>query len=66
MIKKLVGVIYANKRENIYYIDDIVVKSTYQNQGIATALFKYVEQMAGVLMNQKWDIHLKRYVMKKY
>lgn len=46
MIKKLVGVIYANKRENIYYIDDIVVKSTYQNQGIATALFKYVEQMA--------------------
>ena len=55
MIKKLVGVIYA-----------IVVKSTYQNQGIATALFKYVEQMAGVLMNQKWDIHLKRYVMKKY
>ena len=44
--EELLGVIYVNKRGNIYYIDDIVVKSTYQNQGIATALFKYVEQMA--------------------
>ena len=41
--EELVGVIYANKRENIYYIDDIVVKSIYQNQGIASTLFKYVE-----------------------
>ena len=44
--EELVVVIYVNKRENFYYIDDIVVKSIYQNQGIASTLFKYVEQMA--------------------
>ena len=44
--EKLVGVIYANQRENIYYIDDVVVKSTYRNQGIGTNLFKCIEQHA--------------------
>ena len=44
--EKLVGAIYVNRRENIYYIDDIVVSASYQNKGIGTLLIKYIEQKA--------------------
>ena len=44
--EKLVGVIYVNQREDIYYVDDIVVKETDQNYGIGSALIGHVEQKA--------------------
>ena len=44
--EQLVGVIYVNRRENIYYVDDIVVKDSYRNQGIGSELFRYIEKQA--------------------
>ena len=44
--EKLVGAIYVNRRDNIYYIDDIVVSASYQNKGIGTLLIEYIEQKA--------------------
>lgn len=44
--EQLVGVIYVNRRENIYYVDDIVVKDNYRNQGIGSELFRYIEKQA--------------------
>ena len=40
--ENLVGAIYVNRRDNIYYIVDIVVSASYQNKGIGTLLLEFI------------------------
>ena len=44
--QKIVGVIYVNKRDDMFYIDDICVSKNYRNQNIGSQLLAYVEKLA--------------------
>lgn len=44
--QRVVGVIYVNKRDSVYYIDDICVSKKYRRENIGSQLLDYVEKLA--------------------
>ena len=44
--QKIIGVIYVNKRDDMFYVDDICVSKNYRNQNIGSHLLVYIEKLA--------------------